>query len=139
MKLLGLLSLSPEAVQDPRFLTIFEKLDREYPVHIARAFLQSMRCEMAMRLKLPQQLAAIESQGQPFPWQGRPLALRVSAYLQSNDLRLEAAMVEMNLFLDQGGRIGGEAPPFVVQVQPAVPAVAPVQSMVIGSQAGAGE
>jgi hypothetical protein len=64
------------------------------------------------------------------------LALRVSAFMQANDPRLGAALAELNLFLDQGGTIGGESPPFVVQVKPAVPAAAPVQNMVIGSQAG---
>jgi hypothetical protein len=45
-------------------------------------------------------------------------------------------MADMNRYLDQGGIIGGEAPPFVVQVKQSVPAVAPVQPMVIGVQAG---
>ncbi|MCX6852449.1 MAG: hypothetical protein NTY98_26460, partial [Verrucomicrobia bacterium] len=134
--LLGELARSKEVVQDPRFLVIFDKLSRDYPVHVARTTLLGMRCEMAMHLKVPQQLAAIESLGLPYPWHGRTLALRVSAYMQANDPRLEMAMADMNRFLDQGGTIGGEAPPFVVQVKRPVPAVAPVQPMVIGSQAG---
>ncbi|WP_395745519.1 fused MFS/spermidine synthase [Prosthecobacter sp.] len=139
VQMLGKLARSKEAVQDPRFLVVFDKLGREYPVHIARNILLGMRCEMAMHLKLPQQLAAVESLGLPYPWQGQALALRVSAFLQANDPRLDAAMAEMNRFLDQGGSIGGEAPPFVVQVKPSVPATAPAQEMVVGSQAQAGE
>lgn len=134
--LLGELARSKAVVQDPRFLVIFDKLGRDYPVHAARSTLLGMRCEMAMHLKVPQQLAAIESLGLPYPWHGRTLALRVSAFMQANDPRLEAAMEDMNRFLDQGGTIGGEAPPFVVQVKRPVPAVAPVQPMVIGAQSG---
>lgn len=136
VEILGELARSKTVVQDPRFLVIFDKLGRDYPVNVAHASLLGMRCEMAMHLKVPQQLAAVESLGLPFPWHGRTLALRVSAYLQSNDPRLETAMTEMNRFLDQGGTIGGEAPPFVVQVKKPVPAIAPVQPMVIGTQAG---
>ena len=136
LKILGTFSRTPAAVKDPHFLVIFEKLDRDYPVHFARALFQRKRCEMAMRLKLPQQLAAIESMGRPFIWQGSALALRVSAYLQANDPRLGEAMEDMNRFTDQGGVIGIEAPPFVVQVKQAVPAVASVQDIVVGAQAG---
>ena len=100
---------------------------------------REMSAAEAMYLKVPQQLAAIESLGLPFPWRGRALAMRVSAFMQANDPRLELAMEEMSRFLDQGGSIGGEAPPFVVQVKPVAPAAAPVQSMVIGSQAQGGE
>jgi len=135
---LSVLARSKTTVQDPRFLVIFDKLGRDYPVQIVRNIMLGMRCEMAMHLKVPQQIAAVESLGQPFPWHGRALALRVSAFMQANDPRLGAALAELNLFLDQGGTIGGESPPFVVQVKPATPAVAPVQNMVIGSQAGGG-
>ncbi len=136
LKVVGTLSRTPAAVQDPRYLVIFEKLDRDYPVHIARSLLQSMRCEMALRLKLPQQLAAVESMGRPFIWQGSSLAMRVSAYLQANDPRLGEAMADMNRFLDQGGTIGAAAPPFVVQVKPSVPDVAPMLDIVVGAQVG---
>ncbi|WP_395753661.1 spermidine synthase [Prosthecobacter sp.] len=137
--LLTELAASKETVKDPRFLAIFEKLGRDYPVHVARNVLLGMRCEMAMHLKVAQQLAAVESLGMPYPWQGRALALRVSAYLQAGDPRLDAAMADMNRFLDQGGAIGGESPPFAVQVRPAKPAqpaVAPAHEMVVGSKAG---
>lgn len=137
--LLTELSRSKTSVQDPRFLTIFEKLGRDYPVEVSRNAMLSMRCEMALRLKLPQQLAAVASFGQPYPWQGQPLALRVSAFMQANDPRLDLALEEMNRFLDQGGVIGGEAPPFVVPVRQPAPALAPVQEMVVGSQAQAGQ
>jgi hypothetical protein len=136
VEILSELTRSKTVLQDPRFLVIFEKLGRDYPVNVARTSLLGMRCEMAMHLKVPQQLAAIESLGLPFPWHGRTLAMRVSAFMQANDPRLETAMADMNRYLDQGGIIGGEAPPFVVQVKQPVPAVAPVQPMVIGVQAG---
>ncbi|MDB6004651.1 MAG: hypothetical protein JWR15_1638, partial [Prosthecobacter sp.] len=136
LELLRELAQSKTVSQDPRFLVIFDKLGREYPVHVARSPMLGARCDMAMHLKLPQQLAAVESLGQPFPWKGRALAMRVSAYLQANDPRLDAAMADMNRYLDQGGKIGGEAPPFVVPVKVSVPAVAPVQEMVVGAQTG---
>ena len=89
-----------------------------------------------MQWKVPQQLAAIESLGQPYPWRGRALVLRANAFMQVNDPRLGEAMADMTRFLDQGDIIGGEALPFVVQMRQPVPAVAPVQEMVVGSQAG---
>ncbi|MFN0079808.1 MAG: fused MFS/spermidine synthase [Prosthecobacter sp.] len=135
LDLLRELAKTPAAVQDPRFAIIFDKLARDYPVQVARNVRLGMRCEMAMHLKLPQQLAAIASLGQPYPWHGRALAMRVSAYLQASDPRLDAALDDMNRFLDQGGKIGGEAPPFVVQMKQPVPATAPVQEMVLGAQA----
>ncbi len=134
--LLGELARIKAAVQDPRFLVIFDKLGRDYPVQVARTVMLGMRCEMAMHLKVPQQLAAIDSLGLPYPWHGRALALRVSAFMQANDPRLETAMTDMNRYLDQGGIIGGEVPPFVVQMKRPVPAAAPVQPLVIGSQVG---
>ncbi|MFC5455898.1 fused MFS/spermidine synthase [Prosthecobacter fluviatilis] len=135
VEILGRLARSKTAVADPRFLVIFDKLGRDYPVGVAREILLGMRCDMAMSLKVPQQLAAIESLGQPYPWHGRALALRVSAFMLSNDSRLEAALADMNRFLDQGGTIGGESPPFAVQVRPATPSIAPALPMVIGAQA----
>jgi hypothetical protein len=136
LDLLGDLAKSKTVSQDPRFVAIFEKLGREYPVQVARNVRLGMRCEMAMHLKLPQQLAAIESLGKPYPWNGRALAMRVSAFLQAGDPRLDAALADMNRFLDQGGKIGGESPPFVVQVKKPVEKTAPAKEMVVGSQAG---
>ncbi len=136
LNLLGDVSKSKTAVQDPRYTTIFEKLGREYPVQVARNVRLGMRCDMAMHLKVPQQLAALESLGTPFPWNGRALAMRVSAYMQAGDPRLDAALEDMNRFLDQGGKIGGESPPFVVQVKKPAEKTAPVQEMVVGAQAG---
>lgn len=121
-------------VADPRFLAVFEKLARPYPVEVVHNTRLGMRCEMAMHLKLPHKLAAVESLGQPYPWIGRALALRVAAYLQAGDPRLADAMAEMNLFLDQGGKIGAESPPFVVQVKKPVQKTAPVQEMTLGTQ-----
>lgn len=119
---------------DPRFVTIFDKLGRNYPVQVARNVRLGMRCEMAMHLKLPQQLAAIESMGNPYPWNGRALAMRVSAYLQAGDPRLDGALADMNRFLDQGGKIGGESPPFVVQVKKPAEKIAPAKEIVVGTQ-----
>ncbi len=136
LDLLSDLAKSSATVQDPRFTTIFEKLGRDYPVQVARAARLDKRCDMAMRLKLPQQLAAIDSLGKPFPWDGMALALRVSAYLQSNDPRLDAAVHDITRFLDQGGKIGGEAPPFFVRLKKPVEKTAPVTEMIIGAPAG---
>ncbi|MCB1279760.1 fused MFS/spermidine synthase [Prosthecobacter sp.] len=136
LEILSELSQSKAVVQDPRFAVIFEKLDRDYPVGVGRNVRLGMRCEMALHLKVPQQLAAIESLGQPYPWNGHALAMRVSAYLQTGDPRLGMALKDMNRFLDQGGKIGGESAPFVVQVKTPVSNTAPVTEMVIGSQAG---
>lgn len=124
------------AASDPRFAIIFEKLDRDYPVQVAHNARLGMRCEMAMHLKVPQQLAAVASLGEPYPWNGRALVLRLNAYMQSHDPRFNAALRDLNRFLDQGGIIGGESPPFAVAVKKAVPADAVVKPMVFGSQAG---
>lgn len=123
-------------VREPRFITIFEKLDRPYPVQVARNVRLGMRCEMAMVLKVPQQLAAVESLGQPYPWNGRALTLRVAAFMQAGDPRFKAAVADLNRFLDQGGKIGGESPPFVVQVKKPVEKTIPAKDMVVGSKAG---
>ena len=135
LNLLGELAKT-EVVQDPRFITIFEKLDRDYPVQVARNLRLGMRCDMAMRLPLARQMEALESMGQPFPWNGRALAMRVSAYLQAGDSRLDSALVEMNRYLDQGGTIGGESPPFVVEVKTTVPKAVEATEMVLGTQTG---
>lgn len=136
LNLLGDLTKSPTAVQDPGFLRIFEKLDRDYPVQVARNLRLGMRCDMAMRLPLPRQMAALDSMGQPFPWNGRALAMRVSAYLQAGDSRLDSALTDMNRFLDQGGTIGGETAPFVVQVKKPIPQTTTPTEMVLGTQTG---
>lgn len=136
LELLSDLAKTNVAVQDPRFITIFDKLGREYPVQVARSARLKKRCDMAMRLKIPQQLAALESLGKPFPWDGQALALRVSAYLQSNDPRLDAAIHDITRFIDQGGKIGGEAPPFFVRLKNPVGKTAPVTEMIIGAPAG---
>jgi len=134
--LLAELGKSKDIVQEPRFTVIFDKLARDYPVQIERSIRLGMRCEMATHLQVSHQLAAVESLGLPMLWNGRALAIRVSAYLQAGDPRLGAALEEMNRFLDQGGKIGGEVPPFSVQVKPSIPATAPVQEMVLGAQPG---
>ena len=122
-------------VQDPRFMRIFEKLDRPYPVQVARSVRLGIRCEMAMVLNVPQQLAAVESLGQPYPWNGRALTLRVAAFMRAGDPRFKAAMADLNRFLDQGGKMGGESPPFVVQVNKATENTSSGKEMVVGSQA----
>jgi spermidine synthase len=122
-------------VQDPRFMRIFEKLDRPYPVQVARSVRLGIRCEMAMALNVPQQLAAVESLGQPYPWNGRALTLRVAAFMRAGDPRFKAAMADLNRFLDQGGKMGGESPPFVVQVNKAIENTSSGKEMVVGSQA----
>lgn len=133
LNLLGDLAKTSLA-QDPRFLAVFEKLARPYPVEVVYNTRHGMRCEMAMRLKTPQQLAAVETLGQPYPWNGRALALRVSAYMKAGDPRFEEALADLNLFLDQGGKLGAESPPFVVQVKKPVQKTAPAQEMVLGTQ-----
>ncbi|MGV3662373.1 MAG: spermidine synthase [Prosthecobacter sp.] len=121
---------------DPRFLAIFEKLGRAYPVEVVHTARIGVRGEMSMHLKAPQKLAAVESYGQPFPWDGRALAMRVSAYLQAGDARLDFALAEMNRYLDQGGKIGAESPPFVVKVKPAAAGkTAATQEMTVGAKA----
>lgn len=121
---------------DPRFLTLFEKLGRAYPVEVGRSARVGLRGEMSMHLKTPQKLAAVESYGEPFPWDGRALAMRVTAYLQAGDPRLDFALAEMNRYLDQGGKIGAETRPFVVQVKAAVlEKTGATQEMVVGAKA----
>ncbi|MBB5030580.1 fused MFS/spermidine synthase [Prosthecobacter vanneervenii] len=135
--LLGPLSQFPPAVKDPRFRALFDKLDRTYPAGVARDTMLSTRCEMAMRLPLQQQLAAVHSYGQPFPWQGRALALRVSAYMQAQDPRLDEAVADLNRYLAQGGRVGGESPPFTVQLQQTAPDTMPqAEGITVGAKAG---
>lgn len=121
---------------DPRFLTVFEKLARDYPVEVAHNARMGSRCEMAMFLKTPQQLSAVATLGGPYPWNGRALALRVSAYMQSGDPRFDAALDDMNRFLDQGGKIGGEAPPFVVPVKTPAAKNSTAQEVIVGAKAG---
>jgi len=135
LDLLPQLARESQVATDPRYLRIFEKLDHSYPVGIGRSMRQGIRCDMAMHLAAAQQLAAVESLGQPYPWNGRALALRVSAYLQAQDPRLDHALAEMNLFLDQGGKIGGEAPPFIVHVKKRTPPTATATEMTLGTQA----
>jgi len=125
-----------EAAQSPRFLAIFDLLARDYPVQVSRSTRLAVRCEMAMRLGLSQQLSAVESLGTPYPWNGRELALRVSAYLQAGDPRLDAALEDMNRFLAQGGRIGGEAPPFRVPIQLPAKNLVSGKEMTVGARAG---
>lgn len=135
--LLGPLSQLPPAVKDPRFLALFDKLDRTYPVGVARDTMLGARCEMAMRLPLPQQLAAVHSYGQPYPWQGRALALRVSAYMQAQAPGLDEAVTDLNRYLAQGGRVGGESPPFSVQLPQPTPNPMPqAQPITVGAQVG---
>ncbi len=124
-----------QAASDPRFLVIFDKLTKDYPVQVSRNVRLSTRCEMAMHLKLPQQLAAVESLGTPFPWNGRALALRVSAFLQAGDPRMDAALDDMNRFLAQGGKIGGEAPPFTVPFKQPVGKMATEDDLIVGAKA----
>jgi len=122
--------------ENPRFLAIFEKLDQDYPVDVVGNVRLRVRGEMSMHLSPPQKLAAVESYGLPFPWEGRALAMRVSAYLQAGDPRLDFALTEMNRYLDQGGKIGPESPPFVVQVKSAAPAEnGMAQEIVVGTKA----
>jgi hypothetical protein len=56
--------------------------------------------------------------------------------MRSGDPRFDMALAEMNRFLDQGGKIGAESPPFVVEVKKPAPKTAPVSEMVLGAQAG---
>ncbi|HEY1048427.1 MAG TPA: fused MFS/spermidine synthase [Prosthecobacter sp.] len=137
------LNLVPEVVQKdkslakhPLFMEVFDKLGRDYPVSIVLTTRQGIRCEMAMYLKVPQQLAAVESFGLPYPWNGPALALRVNAFLQAGDARLDFALAEMNRYLDQGGLIVKEGPAFMVKVRTSVPARDGVpEEIVVGAKA----
>lgn len=136
LNILPKLAEEDNAAADPRFRVIFEKLGRKYPVGMIRGLRMGVRCEMAMKLDLADQIAAIDDLGQPFPWTGRLLAMRVSSYMRAGDPRLGVAMAEMNQYLDQGGQIGGESPPFVVPVKKPDSKQAVSHEMVIGSQTG---
>lgn len=81
---------------------------------------------VASRLKLTQQLAAVESLGKPYPWAGPALVLRVKAFAQAKDPRLGMVLAEMTRFLDEGGTTGAESPPFAVKMPP-LPATATEQ------------
>jgi spermidine synthase len=136
LNLISNLSKSTAAVQNPRFYTVFEKLDRNYPVNIVHSARLRIRCEMAMQLPLKQQLAAVASFADPYPWDGRALVLRANAYQQTGDPRFDAAMDDLNRYLDQGGKVGGETPPFVFQLSAPVEKTARAKEMVVGGQAG---
>lgn len=138
------LNLVPGVVQSdktlaahPLFQSVFDKLGRDYPVAIVLSTRQGIRCDMAMHLKVPQQLAAVEAFGLPYPWNGRALALRVSAFLQARDPRLGFAMAEMNRYLDQGGTImkEKESSAFVVPVKRAPGKSGTAEEMVVGANA----
>lgn len=127
---------------DPRFKTIFDKLAQAYPVDFCAYTRLAIRCDMALLLSPQHQREAVDSLPRPYPWTGRALAMRVSAYLQTQDPRLNEALAELNLYQDQGGKIGGEAEPFVVAIQRPQPAPEPAttreakaQSMTLGAQA----
>ena len=136
LALLPELAKTQKAATDPRFLVIFDKLGREYPVEIVHSVRMGTRCDMALYLQTPQQLDAVRSLGEPLPWTARALVLRVSAYMKAGDPRLDMAIAEMHRFLDQGGKIGTESPPFAVEVKKPAPKTAPVSEMVLGAQAG---
>ena len=105
---------------------MFEKLGLDYPVDIVKCVRLGVRCDMASRSKLTQQLAAVESLGKPYPWVGPALVLRVKAFAQAKDPRLGMALAEMTRFLDEGGTTGAESPPFAVKMPP-LPATATEQ------------
>lgn len=93
---------------------LFNILGAQYPVDIALGVRHAARIEMAMHLPIEAQLSALKSLGSPFPWHPRALVLRANAFLQSNDSCADEAMADLNRFVAQGGKIGGEAPPFVI-------------------------
>lgn len=137
LNLLPVLAKEHKTAEEPLYMVIFEKLGRDYPVAMGHSLRMRVRCEMAMHLNVAQQVAAVDGLGQPYPWDGRALAMRVTAYLNAGDARLEMAMAEMNRFFDQGGQIGGESPPFFVQFQKPVTKGAVSQEIVVGAQASA--
>ncbi|MBL9130905.1 MAG: hypothetical protein JNG86_06890, partial [Verrucomicrobiaceae bacterium] len=110
---------------------IFDQLGAEYPVEVARGARMGTRCEMALHLDTNRMLAAVQTLGKPYPWNGRALVLRVNAYLRAKHRDLQPAIDEMNLFLAQGGKIGGEIVPFTATVKEK-PATATSQPMVLG-------
>lgn len=93
---------------------LFVTLGAEYPVDIARGSRLGARVEMAMHLPVQAQLAAVKSLGTPYPWNSRSLILRANAYLQANAPRAEEAVADLHRFVAQGGKLGGETPPFVI-------------------------
>lgn len=102
---------------DPGFLPLFKKLGEEYPVAIVCDSRSRARCEMALTLDPRQMLSAVESMGRPYPWEARALVLRATAYLRSSHSDLDHAIEEMNLFVAQGGKLGGELEPFTAVVK----------------------
>jgi hypothetical protein len=93
---------------------LFVTLGADYPVDIARGSRLGARVEMAMHLPVQAQLAAVKSIGTPYPWNARALILRANAFLQSQDPRTDEAVAELHRFVAQGGKLGGETPPFVI-------------------------
>lgn len=135
LDILPVMARDPAIRSDPRFVAIFDELAADYPVAVAQSSRMGTRCEMALHLPVAKQLKAVESLGQPYPWEGRALVLRANAFMQSDHRDFPIALEEMNRFLDQGGKIGGESPPFVVTVKTVRPPLAPSPDpMAIGAK-----
>lgn len=137
LNLLPVLAATEKLAGDPHYAVIFDKLGRDYPVGILREARLRLRCEMADHLGLDRQLAALQSLGQPFPWTPSVLAIRVNAYTRAGDPRLGAALDDLARFLDQGGRLGVEPPPFTIPRparQPAPGAPSAASPLAVGAR-----
>lgn len=113
LKSLPIITKECFSVTEQDLAKLFVTLGAKYPVDIALGGRHAARIEMAMHLPIEAQLSAVKSLGSPFPWHPRALVLRANAFLQSNDPRADEAMVDSNRFIAQGGKLGGETPPFV--------------------------
>jgi spermidine synthase len=133
LALLPELARDKQMAADPRFAAVFDLLGESYPVEVCRSARMGVRAEMALHLDTERMMSAVQSLGTPYPWNGRALVLRVNAYLRSKHRNLQSSIDEMNLFIAQGGRIGGEAPPFAATVKAPAAASAP-ESMVISTK-----
>jgi hypothetical protein len=114
LKSLPIIAKERLSVTEQDLAKLFNILGAKYPVDIALGVRHAARIEMAMHLPIEAQLSAVKSLGPPFPWHPRALVLRANAFLQSNDPRADEAMADLNRFVAQGGKLGGEAPPFVI-------------------------
>lgn len=114
LKSLPIIAKERYSVTEQDLTKLFVTLGAKYPVDIALGIRHAARIEMAMHLPIEAQLSAVKSLGSPLPWHPRALVLRANAFLQTNDPRADEAMADLNRYLAQGGKIGGETPPFVI-------------------------
>ncbi|MBK8038492.1 MAG: fused MFS/spermidine synthase [Verrucomicrobiaceae bacterium] len=114
LKSLPIVTKARYGVTEQALAKLFVTLGEKYPVDIALGVRHAARIEMAMHLPIEARLSAVKSLGLPYPWHPRALVLRANAFLQTNDPRADEAMADLNRFIAQGGKIGGETPPFVI-------------------------